>query len=164
MSFASQMLFACAFGATLSSIPAFACQVECLILSTTAKSAVLLDANGVRLAKAEVIIRDASKNADGPECFCGRFGPIVNHLWTDENGRIDLGELQLGEYWITYMHPRAGESFHVSIDKGKSSRTPLELQIDHFANRCYLVDIERNETKPIGGWPEPVSQTNAEKN
>ena len=164
MSAPQRRFLACAFGTILCSIPTFACQVECVVLSTTAKHAVLLDANGVRLAKAEVIIRDASKNADGPECFCGHFGPIVSHLWTDENGRLDLGELQLGEYWITYMHRQAGESFYVSIDKGKASRTPLELQIDHFANRCYLVDIERNETKPIGGWPKPVSQTNAEKN
>jgi hypothetical protein len=152
------------FAATLFSFPVFACQVECVVFATSSKQARLIDGDGKALAKAEVVIRDASKKANGPQCFCGRFGPIVSHLWTDENGRLSLDELQPGEYWLTYMDPQAGESFYVSIERGKSKRTPFELQIDHFANRCYLVDVERNETKPIGGWPKPVSQTDAEKN
>ena len=160
--FPDRTVLALLFTATLFSVSVFACQVECVVLATSSKRVRFIGRDRKPLANAEVVIRDASKKAEGLQCFCGRFGPMVSHLWTDENGLLTFDELKPGEYWLTYMDPRAGESFYVSIEKEKSSRTPLELQIDHFANRCYLVDVERNETKPIGGWPKPVSQINAQ--
>jgi hypothetical protein len=148
--------------AAACSTPLFACQKMCVILTTSARRALLEDADGKPLVNVEVIIRDASKNAAGPECFCGRFGPMIAHEGTDGRGRLDLAELRPGQYWITYMSQQDGESFYVSIEKGKRSRSPLELQIDHLGGRCYLFDVERNETKPNTGWPKPLSQTNAQ--
>ncbi len=87
---------------------------------------------------------------------------MISHVWTDGRGRLDLSGLQPGQYWITYMNPQDGESFYVSIEKGKKPQSPLELQIDHFGGRCYLIDVERNETKPNTGWPKPLSQPNAQ--
>jgi hypothetical protein len=154
-------LVACVLLAGAYPAPLFACQEECVILTTSAKKAVIEDADGKPLANVEVIIRDASKNADGPECFCGRFGPMTSHVWTDGSGRLSLEGLNPGQYWITYMSQQDGESFYVSIERGKRSPSPLELQINHFGGRCYLVDVERNETKPSAGWPKPI-HSNAE--
>jgi hypothetical protein len=142
--------------------PVFACQVTCVSLATSAKQVLFEDRDGKALSNAEVIIRDASKTADGPECFCGRFGPMISHTRTDEHGRLDIGELHPGEYWITYMSQEDGESFYVSIEKGQRPKSPLQLQLDHFGGRRYLVDVERNETKPNTGWPKPLSQPNAQ--
>jgi hypothetical protein len=155
-------VLASVFIAAAFSSPVFSCQVTCVSLATTAKQALFEDRDGRPLSNAEVIIRDASKTAEGPECFCGRFGPMISHVWTDGRGRLDLSGLQPGQYWITYMNPQDGESFYVSIEKGKKPQSPLELQIDHFGGRCYLIDVERNETKPNTGWPKPLSQPNAQ--
>jgi hypothetical protein len=153
---------ACAFVIVASPSLMFACQATCVMLATSAKHALLEDRDGNPLSNAEVIVRDASKNADGSECFCGRFGPMISHLWTDVRGRLDLRELRPGEYWITYMNQQDGESFYVSIEKGKKPRSPLELRIDQLDGRCYLIDVERNETKPNTGWPKPLSKLNAQ--
>jgi len=155
-------LLACVFLAAAYSSPLFACQETCVILATSARKALIEDSDGKPLAHVEVIIRDASKEADGPECTCGRFGPIVSHVWTDGRGRLNLEELHPGQYWITFMNQQDGESFYVSIEKGERSRVPLELQIDHLGGRCYLFDVERNETKPNTRWPKPLSQSNAQ--
>lgn len=155
-------LIACACMATVVSSPTFACQVTCVVLETNAKQALLEDRDGKPLSNVEIVIRDASKSADGPECFCGRFGPMISHVRTDIEGRLDLRELRPGQYWITYMSQEDGESFYVSIENGKRTRVPLEIQIDHIGGRCYLIDVERNETKPNTGWPKPLSQPNAQ--
>jgi hypothetical protein len=149
-------LLACVLLAGAYPTSLFACQESCVILATTARKALFEDGDGKPLANVEVVIRDASKDADGPECSCGRFGPMISHVWTDGSGRLSLEELHPGQYWITYMSQQDGESFYVSIEKGKRSTSPLELQINHFGNRCYLVDVERNETKPNSGWPKPL--------
>jgi hypothetical protein len=87
---------------------------------------------------------------------------MISHVRTDIEGRLDLRELRPGQYWITYMSQEDGESFYVSIENGKRTRVPLEIQIDHIGGRCYLIDVERNETKPNTGWPKPLSQPNAQ--
>jgi len=155
-------LLACVVMAAASSSLVFACQQTCVILATRAQKALLEDGDRKPLANAEVVIRDASQDTDGPECMCGRFGPMILHVWTDGSGRLSLGELQPGQYWITYMNRQDGESFYVSIEKGKRSHALLELQIDQLGGRCYLFDVERNETKPNTAWPKPLSQTNAQ--
>jgi hypothetical protein len=139
----------------------FACQETCVVLETSARQALIEDRDGKPLGHVEVIIRDASKNAAGPECFCGRFGPIISHVFTDVHGGLDLRGLRPGHYWITYMNPEDGESFYVSIENGKRTRVPIQLQIDHVGGRCYLIDMERNETKPVG-WTKPLSPSNAQ--
>jgi len=60
------------------------------------------------------------------------------------------------------MNRENGESFYVSIEKAKRTRGSLELQIDRFGERCYLVDVERNETKPNTAWPKPLSTSTDE--
>jgi hypothetical protein len=155
-------LLACVVMAAASSSPVFACQQTCVILATSARKALLEDGDRKPLANAEVVIRNAANKADGPECFCGRFGPMISHIWTDGSGHLSLGELQPGQYWITYMNREDGESFYVSIEKGKRSNAPLQLQIDQLGGRCHLFDVERNETKPNTAWPKPLSQNNAQ--
>ena len=68
-------LLACVFIAATYSSPLFACQETCVILATSARKALLEDGDRRPLSNVEVIIRDASKEADEPECTCGRFGP-----------------------------------------------------------------------------------------
>ena len=87
---------------------------------------------------------------------------LVSHLWTDGRGRLNLEDLHAGQYWITYMSQQDGESFYVSIEKRRRTPGPLELQIDHLGGRCYLFDVERNETKPNTAWPKPLLQSNAQ--
>jgi hypothetical protein len=141
------------------STPLFACQESCLIIETSNRSAVLEDFEGKALSHAEVIVRDA---ANGPSCRCGRFGPVVKRLRTDGGGHFKLNGLHPRDYWVTYMNRENGESFYIRLQEGRSSRGPLELQVDHFGGLCYLVDVERNATKPPTGWPKPRPTSNAQ--
>ncbi len=122
------------------------------MFATRSEYAVLEDFDGKPLRNAEVIVRDAS---NGEKCFGGRFGSIIGHFKTDKSGRLNLQRLKAGDYWITYMDPQKGESFLVSVGDARGPKEPLELQLDHFMNVCYLVDVERNATKPPTGWPKP---------
>jgi len=134
------------------SVAAWGCQNECVIIATTKRSAVLEDADGNPLSKASITIRDASS---GQDCRCGKFGPIVKRLRTDKRGHFELNELRAGDYWVTYRDSENGESFYIRIENGKASRDFLELELDHFGGSCFLVDVERNATKPPSGWPKP---------
>ena len=51
-------------------------------------------------------------------------------------------------YWITYMNQQNGESFYTRFEHAESLPGSLELQINHLGGQCYLVDVERNSTKP----------------
>jgi hypothetical protein len=57
------------------------------------------------------------------------------------------------------MDRKDGESFLVQVTSGKKGK-PADLQINHLSGRCYLIDIERNVTKPEG-WPRPLEQDRA---
>ena len=148
----------------MCSAPLFGCQESCVIISTASKEATLMDAEGKILDNADLVIRDASKDAKGPDRYCSRFGPVIKRQRTNANGRVSLSDLSAGEYWLTYMDPKDGESFRISIRSGKRSRIPLELQLDRLGGRCYLVDVERNATKPPTGWPKPRPEANAQTN
>jgi len=137
--------------ATLFSLEAPACQVTCVELATSAKRAVLTDFEGHPLANAKVVIRDASAKAEGPKAYCGRLGPIVMKLQADSKGVVDISKLKPGEYWLTYMDDKDGESFYLSIDPSVKSNKSLELSLNHLNGSCYVVDVERNVTKPSSG-------------
>ena len=131
--------------------PSFACQNECVIIETSKKIAMFRDLDGKAIRKAEVVIRDATT---GTDCRCGKFGRVVKQLRTDEAGHFNLKGLRPGDYWVTYMDQQDGESFYIRFEHGKNSSGPLELEIDHFGEQCYLVDVERNTTKPATA-PKP---------
>lgn len=134
---------------------AHACQESCRIIAANPLWARLLDAEGKELRHANVVIRHADLNEQGPKTFCGaRKGRIAKQLKTNSRGKFDLRGLPAGTYWITYSDPKNGESFLVTRVDSLPAKD-LKLSIRSLANFCYLVDIERNKTIPPG-WSKPV--------
>jgi len=124
----------------------------CVVITTKKKVGILEDSESKPLSKAQWIVGDA---ANGSKSICGKFGKVVMRLRTDVQGNFKLNRLPPGEYWVTYVDPQDGESFLIRLDKGRRSGGRLELQIDQRKGLCYLVDIERNATKPPTTWPKP---------
>jgi len=76
-------------------------------------------------------------------------------LRTDVQGNFELNRLPPGEHWVTCVDSQDRGSFLIRLDQGRRSAGRLELQIDQLKGLCYLVDIERNATKPPTTWPKP---------
>jgi hypothetical protein len=121
-------------------------------METSKNTVVLQDVEGKALGNVDVLIRDATSGSD---CRCGKFGGVNKRVRTDKAGRFELKGLAPGDYWITYMNQQHGESFYIRFEHARSLPGPLELQIDHLGEQCYLVDVERNSTKPLAGPSKP---------
>jgi hypothetical protein len=82
----------------------------------------------------------------------GFLGVVQSNM----NGRVALSR-------ITDVNGQNGKSFPVTLDK-KESRDRLQLRLDDFGELCYLLDVERNATKPPTGWPKPRPISDAQTN
>lgn len=135
--------------------PVRACQNECVVVQISAGRVLLHDQDEKAISGARIIVRSANPEAHGRRAFCStRLGPIVKKLRTDRQGSFDLKGLKQGMHWVTYVDRENGESFLIEV-QGFHKEVPV-LAINHFGGRCYLVDVERNVTKPPG-WGKPVS-------
>jgi hypothetical protein len=136
----------------------YACQESCRIIAANPVWVQLRDADGKELRNANVLIRHADVDEQGPKTFCNaRKGRIAKRLRTNRQGKFDLRGLASGTYWITYLDKKNGESFLVTRVESLPARD-LKLSIRSLAGLCYLVDIERNETIPPG-WKKPVLES-----
>jgi hypothetical protein len=117
----------------------------------------LEDYERIPKVNAKIVIREASAAAKGPETVGGaRKGRVVIRLKTGMRGEFIFPRLAPGRYWLTFVHPQDGESFYLEVTEGEGSEA-MVFRVGNFGGRCYLVDIERNVTKPPG-WPLPVKQ------
>jgi len=145
-----------------------ACQeTPCILFEASGIYATLKDLYGKPVQGATLLIRDASPEARGPMTICSFFegtaerimrrGPIAKRLGTDRDGDFDLRGLRPGYYWVTYMQKDQGESFLLQLTDSKG-RSRFNLVVGGYIreNRCYTIDIERNETKPPGWRQVPV--------
>jgi hypothetical protein len=138
--------------------PATPCVVACVEYQVSSTRGSLVDSEDHPMLNAEIIIRDASQKASGPEAPCNsRRGPVVKRIRTNEKGYFNLSGLQIGEYWVTYMDPKEGESFLINLTTRKGGKR-FKLGVDHWeGSLCYVVDVERNESKPPGAV-KPVQE------
>jgi hypothetical protein len=132
-----------------------ACQESCIVYSVRALQGAVRNADGKDVARATLRVRKASSTTIGPSAFCGtRKGRIVKEVRTDKQGRFKVMGLKDGVYWVTYLHKVDGESFLLRIGPQDGDAEPV-WTLNSWGGRCYLVDVERNVTKP-SGWPAPV--------
>ncbi len=149
---------------TMFSAPARSCQVVCVIYGTSSTRGVLID-NGdhgwpsLPIAKAKIVVRDASPFATGPEVYCARKGPVVLTTSTDKHGNFNLKGIHPGKYFITYMDAQKGQSFLVEIGPSEGSNKRLRLSLFSPGGECYAVDVERNVTIPDWGGLSPSKIT-----
>jgi hypothetical protein len=155
------MRVACLFVAL--SISTFACQEECRTYITKGDAQLSLSDGdqSKSLGDARVVIRSAESNGKFPETLCSFKdqrvvkGKVIRKIRTAQNGTFSLNNLRDGWYWVTYDDPANGESFLVEKDSQATNDERLTLSVNDFRNACYLVDVERNVTKPPG-WRSPV--------
>jgi hypothetical protein len=153
------------FQLLLAAIPIFlgttaavrSCQVTCVEYDLSGRPILLLDAGGHPLAKAKLVLRDASPSATGPTILCAKKGQVVRRIKSDRTGHINLKRVKPGRYWLTYMDKNHGQSFLIDINSTiPSDSEEAELAVARFdSNQCYLIDIERNTTFPPN-WPAPL--------
>jgi hypothetical protein len=149
----SKVLEALACAVLLMPAVGYGCQVSCVEYGFRTATAVLLSEEGQPLIRAHVLVRAASKDGTGPSAICGtKKGHVVAELTTDNLGQFELKGLREGQYWVTYLDDKDGESFLISIE-GQEHVKRLKLGLNSLSGRCYLVDIERNVSKPPGATP-----------
>jgi hypothetical protein len=110
------------------------------------------------IKNANLVVREAGLKAHGPVAFCNtRFGHVVLKTKTNRKGYFDLQGLEVGQYWVTYMDPKDGESFLVRITSLEGGKR-FELGVNHWiGSLCGVPDVERNESKPPGAF-KPVDK------